>query len=185
LLRPGRDHRIPRYRQRGKWRRTPVAPRPHLPNFCNIAGTGIPLPLSPNSLAPLAAQCEQVEQEGIMAPLFTMVWFANIVFDTAGHLAFKAASMKADQYDGWEHWRAMLSGPMLWLGLAAFVVEFFLWLALLTLAPLAQGVLIGSASIVGVMIGGRLFFREEITPPRAAAAILIAFGVVLVGWSGE
>jgi drug/metabolite transporter (DMT)-like permease len=133
--------------------------------------------------APLSAQCGQVEQEGIMVTLFTMVWFANIVFDTAGHLAFKAASMKADRYDGWEHWRAMLGGPLLWLGLAAFVVEFFLWLALLTLAPLAQGVLIGSASIVGVMIGGRLFFREEITPPRAAAAALIAVGVLLVGWS--
>jgi drug/metabolite transporter (DMT)-like permease len=120
-----------------------------------------------------------------MLSLLTMVWLANLVFDSAGHLAFKAASMKADQYDGWEHWRALLSGPFLWLGIAAFVFEFFLWLALLTLAPLAQGVLIGSASIVGVMVGGRLFFGEPITMPRAAAALLIAAGVLLVGWGGE
>lgn len=119
-----------------------------------------------------------------MAPLLTVVWLGNLIFDTAGHMAFKAASMKADQYDGWQHWRALLSGPMLWLGLSAFVFEFFLWLALLSIAPLAQGVLIGSASIVGVMIGGRLFFREAITPPRAAAAVLIAIGVALVGWGG-
>lgn len=119
-----------------------------------------------------------------MAPLLMMVWLTNLIFDSAGHLAFKAASMKADQYDGWQHWRALLGGPLLWLGIAAFVVEFFLWLALLTLAPLAQGVLIGSASIVGVMLGGRLFFAEAITAPRAAAAVLIAIGIALVGWGG-
>jgi drug/metabolite transporter (DMT)-like permease len=119
-----------------------------------------------------------------MAPLLATVWLANLIFDTAGHLAFKAASIKADRYDGWQHWRAMLGGPLLWLGLAAFVVEFFLWLALLTLAPLAQGVLIGSASIVSVMLGGRLFFKEAITAPRAGAALLISFGVALVGWGG-
>ena len=119
-----------------------------------------------------------------MAPLLTIVWLANLIFDTTGHLAFKAASMKADRYDGWRHWRALLGEPLLWLGLVGFVVEFFLWLALLTLAPLAQGVLIGSASIVGVMIGGRLVFGEAITAPRAAAAVLIAIGVALVGWGG-
>ncbi|MGB0083815.1 MAG: hypothetical protein WBP94_00370 [Rhodomicrobiaceae bacterium] len=119
-----------------------------------------------------------------MAPLLTMVWLANLVFDTAGHLAFKAASLNADRYDGWRHWRALLGGPLLWLGIAAFIVEFFLWLALLTLAPLAKGVLIGSASIVGVMLGGRLFFGEAITVPRTGAAALIAIGVVLVGWGG-
>jgi len=119
-----------------------------------------------------------------MLSLFTMVWLGNLIFDTAGHLAFKAASMKADGHDGWQHWRALFASPLLWLGVAAFIFEFFLWLALLTLAPLAQGVLIGSASIVTVMIGGRLFFAEAITAPRAAAALLISVGVALVGWSG-
>jgi multidrug transporter EmrE-like cation transporter len=40
----------------------------------------------------------------------------------------------------------------------------------------------GSITIVGVMLGGRLFFRERITPPRAIAIALIAAGVALVGW---
>jgi drug/metabolite transporter (DMT)-like permease len=120
-----------------------------------------------------------------MTLLLTMVWLANLVFDTAGHLAFKAASAKADGFDGWAHWRALLATPLLWLGIILFVGEFFFWLALLTLAPLAQGVLIGSASIVTVMLGGRLLFREPITAPRAGAAALIALGVLLVGWGGE
>ena len=40
----------------------------------------------------------------------------------------------------------------------------------------------GSITIVGVMIGGRLIFKEHITLPRALAIILIAVGVGLVGW---
>jgi drug/metabolite transporter (DMT)-like permease len=114
----------------------------------------------------------------------TMLWLANLVFDTTGHLAFKAASARADHLDGAAHWRALLTGPLLWLGLAAFVVEFFLWMALLTLAPLGMVVLIGCINIVSVMVGGRLVFGERITVPRAAAASLIGIGVMLVGWGG-
>jgi multidrug transporter EmrE-like cation transporter len=45
--------------------------------------------------------------------------------------------------------------------------------------------MIGSIGIIGVMLGGRLFFGEAITRPRAGAAVLIAIGVALVGWGGE
>ena len=40
----------------------------------------------------------------------------------------------------------------------------------------------GSITIAGVMLGGRLFFNERITPARAIAILLISFGVALVGW---
>lgn len=119
-----------------------------------------------------------------MTFLVTMIWLANLVFDTAGHLAFKAASARADHLDGAAHWRALLAEPLLWAGVSAFVIEFFLWLALLSLAPLGMAVLIGCINIVSVMVGGRLFFGEPITMPRAAAASLIGIGVVLVGWGG-
>lgn len=114
----------------------------------------------------------------------TLFWLANLVFDTVGHLAFKAASARADHLDGMAHWRALLSGPLLWIGLGAFAIEFFLWLALLTLAPLGMVILIGCINIVSVMIGGRLVFGEPITVPRATAATLIGIGVTLVGWGG-
>lgn len=119
-----------------------------------------------------------------MSIYVTMIWLANLVFDTAGHLAFKAASKNADQHDGLKHWRALFGGPLLWLGIAAFVIEFFLWLALLTMAPLSQGIMIGCVNIIGVMVGGWLVFGEPITPPRTAAASFIALGVLLVGWGG-
>ena len=48
--------------------------------------------------------------------------------------------------------------------------------------PLAMGLFVGSANMITVMLGGRYFFGEQITPWRAGAISLIAFGVMLVGW---
>ena len=72
--------------------------------------------------------------------------------------------------------------PALWLALVAFVATFFAWLAFLSRVPLGEGVMAGSITIVGVMLGGRLVFKERITLPRALAIALIAVGVGLVGW---
>ncbi|MFI5012633.1 MAG: hypothetical protein ACHQAY_09815 [Hyphomicrobiales bacterium] len=75
-----------------------------------------------------------------------------------------------------------MGAPLLWFGIGLFVLEAFLWLCFLTLVPLSQGVMVGSVNIIGVMIGGWIFFGEHVTPPRAGAIMLIAVGVGLVGW---
>jgi len=51
--------------------------------------------------------------------------------------------------------------------------------------PLWQGVMVACIDILMVMLGGRIFFGERITPPRVAAISLIAIGVLLVGWGGQ
>ncbi|MEZ5854726.1 MAG: hypothetical protein R3D67_08240 [Hyphomicrobiaceae bacterium] len=56
------------------------------------------------------------------------------------------------------------------------------WIGFYSHVPLAQGVMTGCITIAGVMIGGRIFFNEKITPARAISALLIAVGVLLVGW---
>ena len=75
----------------------------------------------------------------------------------------------------------MLRRPWLWLGVTCFVVEFFIWLAFLSVVPLAQGVLLGMSSIVAVMLCGRIWFGERLTPMRLWGVSLIVLGVVLVG----
>ena len=107
---------------------------------------------------------------------------ANMIFDTGGHIAFKAATSRAAHLDGFGHWRALLLNTLLYVCLVAFVGEFLLWLALLSLVPLAEGVLVGCVNIIGVMVGGALVFGEPITRSRLAAILLIATGVGLVGW---
>ena len=58
----------------------------------------------------------------------------------------------------------MARRPWLWLGIGCYVLEFVLWLAFISLVPLSDGVLLGSISIVVVMLLGRVFFRERLTP---------------------
>jgi drug/metabolite transporter (DMT)-like permease len=118
-----------------------------------------------------------------VTPLAILLWIGNLLCDTVGQLALKAASRGAGDSDGLAHWRRLLARPALWLGIGCFVFEAFLWLAFLSLVPLSQGVMMGSLNIVAVMVGGWMIFGEAITPRRATAIVLIAGGVGLVGWS--
>jgi len=108
-------------------------------------------------------------------------WALNIAVDSAGQLAFKAAAMEPGEAEGLARWRYMLQRPWIWAGIACFVVEFVLWLAFLSLVPLAQGVLLGMLSIVVVMLGGRIWFREHFTRKRVIGIVLIVIGVAIVG----
>jgi len=109
-----------------------------------------------------------------------MLWIANIVLDTSGHLAFKRVAVTGDESE-WRRWRRMLSLPWLWIGVVCFCLEFGVWFALLSLIPLSQAMLIGSINIVVVMLAGRMMFRERLDVPRITAMWLIAIGVALAG----
>lgn len=117
-----------------------------------------------------------------MSPVATALWAANLICDTAGQLSFKAAATVDSEAQGLAHWAAMLKNRWVWVGIAAFVMEFLLWLAFLSLVPLSLAVLVGSVDILAVSIGGRIFFGEALTPRRVVSTILIALGVGLVGW---
>ena len=119
-----------------------------------------------------------------MSPLATLLWITNLFIDTFGQLSFKAASRAPSSSGIADRWRAMLKTPWMWLGIGTYVVEFFVYLAFLSKVPLSEGVLMTSLNIVAVMIGGRLIFREALTPNRVLATFLIATGVALVGWGG-
>ena len=108
-----------------------------------------------------------------MPHLAVVLWIANVLLDTAGHLAFKSAAAG--------NWKSMLRSPRLWSGIACFCLEFAAWLALLSLIPLSQAVLIGSINIVVVMIAGRMMFHERLDAMRLAGMSLIALGVALAG----
>ena len=117
-----------------------------------------------------------------MTPQATLVWLLNISFDTLGQLSFKASSTAGKDVDGLVRWKVMLKDRWIWIGLSAYVIEILLYIAFLSLVPLSEGVLLGSFNILVVMIGGRIFFQEAITPRRAIAVGLISLGVGMVGW---
>ena len=120
-----------------------------------------------------------------MSALATMLilWVLNVLVDTGGQLAFKRAALNTREASeaGLARWKAHAREPWIWAGIACFVAEFVLWLAFLSVVPLARGVLLGSINIVVILLAGRLWFRESLGPWRLLGIALIAFGVALVG----
>ena len=116
-----------------------------------------------------------------MQGLAFALWLANVLLDTGGQLAFKAAAGDERAGDGLARWRYMLARPWIWVGIACYVLEFVVWIAFLSLVPLSEGVLLGSINIVAIMIAGRFLFRERLGPLRVTGILLVAAGVAIVG----
>jgi drug/metabolite transporter (DMT)-like permease len=115
------------------------------------------------------------------SPLVVFLWILNVVVDNAGHVAFKVAAMEPGQETAAIRWWGMACRPWLWLGIVCFIAEFVLWMAFLSLIPLAEGVLLGMIGIAATMLCGRIFFHEHFTPMRVIGISLIVVGVALVG----
>lgn len=113
-----------------------------------------------------------------------LLWVINLVTDTCGQLMFKAAAIENREAKGWKHWRHMLGRPWIYLGAVSYIAEFVAWLAFLSTVTLAEGVLLGMAGIVTVMVGGRLWFKERFTRSRIIGVSLVLVGVALVGAGG-
>jgi drug/metabolite transporter (DMT)-like permease len=109
------------------------------------------------------------------------LWLANILLDTAGQLAFKAAAGDHRAGEGFARWRYMLRRPWLWTGIVCYVLEFVLWVAFLSLVPLSRGVLLGSINIVVIVLAGRVLFRERLTRWHITGIGLVTAGVAIVG----
>lgn len=112
----------------------------------------------------------------------TSLLIAVLILETSSHLSLKAAASHTQSVSVHRHTLAMLRQPYLWFAIAAFIALFLCWLAFIARVHLAKGIMLGSITIVGVMIGGKLCFGERLTTPRLTAVSLIALGVVLVGW---
>ena len=119
-----------------------------------------------------------------MSPLVITLWLLNVLLDTGGQLAFKAAAADPDAGDGIARWKHMFKRPWLGLGIACYVLEFVVWIAFLSLVPLSEGVLLGSINIVALMIAGRLLFKERLTRLRVVGMLLVTVGVAVVGLAG-
>jgi drug/metabolite transporter (DMT)-like permease len=118
-----------------------------------------------------------------MSPLATSLLAIFLLGTTAGQLLFKAASLRAARQGRSALWPQLALEPLLWIGIAIYAFALLLWLALVSLLPLWQAVMVANLDILLVMVCGRIVFGERITLPRAAAVSLITLGVALVGWS--
>lgn len=120
---------------------------------------------------------------GSLPPLAIALWVTNVVLDTVGQLAFKAAATDETAATGLARWRRLAAKPAIWIGIGSYLVEFLVWIAFLSLVPLSEAVLLGSINIVVIMLAGRWLFRERLTPLRVTGMLLVSLGVALAGLS--
>lgn len=123
---------------------------------------------------------QRYEGSKILTSTAVIFWILNIVFDTTGHLAFKAVAT-VEHTTELERWKKMLALPTMWLGIVCFVFEFLAWLALLSLVPLSLALIIGTMNIVAVMLAGKILFAEQLDGMRIAGMAFIVIGVALAG----
>lgn len=116
-----------------------------------------------------------------MVPLTVLLWLANMLVDTGGQLSFKAAASHGASASGFAYWKRLATQPWLWIGICCYIAEFFVWMAFLSQVELSVGIMLGSFNIVAIMLAGRLFFKEKLTPWRVAGILLITCGVAVVG----
>jgi len=124
-----------------------------------------------------------------MSPLLWMLFALSLVCDVAGQLCFKqGADHLAGHAAGRTWWRrlagylaAIAGAPWLWAGVAVYVVELIVWLAILERAPLSLAFPIASLNYCGVIVASRFLLHEPVSRRRWAGAALITLGVAIVG----
>lgn len=107
----------------------------------------------------------------------------SVVCDVIGQVCFKLGV-------GHEHatpaagarvlLRKLVASPWIALGIAVYVVEFVLWFAALSRAPLSFAFPVAALSYVGVVLASRVVLRERVSLRRWLGTAMIVAGVALV-----
>jgi drug/metabolite transporter (DMT)-like permease len=109
---------------------------------------------------------------------------ATILLDVFGQLGFKLGLNRADVSDssaaGHVFWLRLFTQPWLLFGIAAYALEFFLWLAVLSRIELSIAFPLASLSYCGVLLASRVVLGEKISRRRWTGCGLITLGAALV-----
>jgi undecaprenyl phosphate-alpha-L-ara4N flippase subunit ArnE len=122
-------------------------------------------------------------QSSMMFALLTV----TVLCDVAGQVCFKLGVGHDDAGGKRRSGMAgfvldLVSSPWVVAGLSIYVVEFIVWFAALTLAPLSVAFPFMALSYCGVVIASRWILKERVSLHRWLGTIAVAGGVALVCW---
>ncbi|AZF25284.1 MULTISPECIES: EamA family transporter [unclassified Pseudomonas] len=117
-----------------------------------------------------------------------MLLALSIVLDVVGQLCFKLGVDRLPQLDGGfrlrAFWGQVFNAPLLWAGIGAYVIEFFVWLEALSRAPLSLLFPLAALAYCLVVLAGRVVLKETVSRRRWLGTLVITFGVMLVAIAG-
>jgi drug/metabolite transporter (DMT)-like permease len=79
----------------------------------------------------------------------------------------------------------VFNAPLLWAGIGAYVIEFFVWLEALSRAPLSLLFPAAALAYCGVVLVGKVVLGETVSRRRWLGTLVITFGVMLVAIAGS
>ena len=112
----------------------------------------------------------------------------SIVLDVMGQLCFKIGLDRLPELEGGfrlnAFWGQVFNAPMLWVGIGAYVIEFFVWLEALSRAPLSVLFPAAALAYCGAVFAGKVFLGEHVSRRRWLGSLVITLGVMLVCIAG-
>ena len=112
----------------------------------------------------------------------------SIVLDVIGQLCFKVGLDRLPELEGGfrlnAFWGQVFNAPLLWAGIGAYVIEFFVWLEALSRAPLSLLFPAAALAYCGVVCAGKVFLGEHVSRRRWMGTLVITLGVMLVCIAG-
>jgi undecaprenyl phosphate-alpha-L-ara4N flippase subunit ArnE len=116
-----------------------------------------------------------------MTAELVILFTVSLACDVFGQTFFKLGAIGLDDRDDA---RGLTATAWIALGLATYVVEIFVWLRVLALAPLTIAAPIASLNYIGVVLVSRWLFAERISPRQWLGAGFVTLGVVAVALTG-
>lgn len=111
---------------------------------------------------------------------------ASVVCDVAGQVCFKLGVGHDESPEPGPGIAAFalqtLRSPWVLAGLAVYAIEFVVWFAALSLAPLSLAFPFAALSYCGVVLASRYVLHERVSARRWFGTVAVAAGVAMVCW---
>ena len=118
-----------------------------------------------------------------MSPELLILFPISIACDITGQIFFKvgADQISSVQPVGASGFRdRLISNGWIALGVSIYAFEMFVWLRILTLAPLSLAFPIAATNFLGVTFASRYLFKEDVSARQWVGVLLVTLGVIAV-----
>jgi drug/metabolite transporter (DMT)-like permease len=116
--------------------------------------------------------------------LMFLLLLGSVACDVVGQISFKLGLNGDDEgFEGVRgFFRKLATSKWIAVGVGVYALEFVLWFAALSLAPLNMAFAFAALSYCGVVLASRLILKETVNARQWIATGTIAVGVAMVSW---
>lgn len=120
-----------------------------------------------------------------LAPLL-VPWAILLAIETLGQVSLKTAGMQIGAFElDRSSILAAVSTPWLWVGLACYLSEFFVWMMILEKSTLSAAFPTSAIVFVAIMIASWAVFGDRMGWEKILGSAIIVAGILLLGGDSD